>query len=274
METPKSVIGAMTYFRPTWKKADYSRDALDWRVNADLESREVAITDFRGRRNEAKLSTTGFELFDHQSRVTDFTSETQLSQIYIPEIKALISAITGAPKLYATPPVLRRDQRGLHLDTHTKQTVPPVRMVHADYPREDFHTFARKHMRERMQISDEREADHWLAGRYATYSVWRTVTSPPQDCPLAFIDRRTIAPMDMVVGRAADFCTLFCTWSARHQWGYFSDMTRDEVVIFLAFDSADDALPGPPHSAFDDPTCPADAAPRLSCEVRVWAYWG
>lgn len=51
-------------------------------------------------------------------------------------------------------------------------------------------------------------------------------------------------------------------------------MTRDEVAIFLAFDSADDAFPGAPHCAFDDPTCPADALPRASCELRAYVYWG
>jgi hypothetical protein len=56
-----------------------------------------------------------------------------------------------------------------------------------------------------------------------------------------------IAPADMVEGLAENFGTVFYTWSARHLWGYFSDMTRDEVVVFLNFDSVDDALPGPAH---------------------------
>jgi hypothetical protein len=29
-----------------------------------------------------------------------------------------------------------------------------------------------------------------------------------------------------------------------------------------------------PHSAFDDPSCPAGAAPRASIEIRAFAFWG
>lgn len=273
MDARESVTRTVTYLRPTSKQADYSRAALDWRVNPNLEPREVTGSDLRSCRNEAKLSTTGFELFDHRSEVTDFTSEAQLSQIYIPEVKALISAITGAQKFYATPPVLRLNERRPHPDSASSgRAVPPVRIVHADYVREDFHGFARLHLQDRRQLGDECEPERWLAGRYAAFNIWRVV-SPPHDCPLAFIDRRTIAPVDIVEGVAADFGTLFYTWSARHQWGYFSNMTRGEVVIFLNFDSADDALPGPAHCAFDDPTCPVDAPPPLSCEVDIYAYW-
>jgi hypothetical protein len=28
-----------------------------------------------------------------------------------------------------------------------------------------------------------------------------------------------------------------------------------------------------PHVAFDDPSCPPDAAPRVSIEMRGIAYW-
>ncbi len=62
--------------------------------------------------------------------------------------------------------------------------------------------------------------------------------------------------------------------SPRHRWGYFSDMTPEEALVFLAYDSADQRVPGCPHSAFDDPTCPADAVPRISCEIRAYVYWG
>jgi hypothetical protein len=50
-------------------------------------------------------------------------------------------------------------------------------------------------------------------------------------------------------------------------------MTRDEVWVFVTNDS-DPANPHHvPHSAFDDPTCPADALPRASIEMRGIAFW-
>jgi hypothetical protein len=272
VDAQETVTRAVAYLSPACKKPVYARNELDWRVNSDFELREVAIADLRGRRSAATLSTTGFELFDHRTEVTDFTSEAQLGQVYLPEAKAMIGALTGAPKLFATPPVWRLNERKTPLDNAgPARSVPPVRLVHADYMRDEFYRFARLHL---QHAGDDGQTERWLAGRCASFTVWRVLSPPPHDCPLAFIDRRTMAPTDLVEGLAADFGTVFCTWSARHRWGYFSDMTRDEVVVFLNFDSADDALPGPPHSAFDDPTCPVDVPPRLSCETRVYAYWG
>ena len=50
-------------------------------------------------------------------------------------------------------------------------------------------------------------------------------------------------------------------------------MTRDEALIFTTNDS-DPAEPHHiPHSAFDDPSCPSNVAPRVSVEARAIAYW-
>src|SRR3990172_612839 len=55
-----------------------------------------------------------------------------------------------------------------------------------------------------------------------------------------------------------------------HRWSYFSQMTRDEVLLFKCYDSAEDgrARYGA-HSAFDFPT-PTSAIPtRESVEARL-----
>ena len=52
-------------------------------------------------------------------------------------------------------------------------------------------------------------------------------------------------------------------------------MTAGEALIFKVFDSSQ--APGVPrfvfHTAFDDPTTPADAPPRRSVELRTVALW-
>ena len=58
-----------------------------------------------------------------------------------------------------------------------------------------------------------------------------------------------------------------------HEWNYFRDMTRDEVLIFKAHDS-DPARPRRvPHTAFSDPTCPAGTPTRASVEMRGVAFF-
>lgn len=54
-----------------------------------------------------------------------------------------------------------------------------------------------------------------------------------------------------------------------HEWYYFPEMTRDELLLIKTFDSAEDPFCPTLHTAFDDPATPPDAPPRRSVEVRV-----
>jgi hypothetical protein len=62
-------------------------------------------------------------------------------------------------------------------------------------------------------------------------------------------------------------------YNAGHRWCYFSDMTRDEVLVFKAFDSDPSRASGVPHVAFTDPTCPPDAPARESIDARFIAFF-
>ena len=69
------------------------------------------------------------------------------------------------------------------------------------------------------------------------------------------------------------FVSRVCKHSAAHGWYYFSNLTSDEVLVFKAFDSAAPDAYNAAHTAFDDPTAPADAAPRASVEARFVAFF-
>jgi hypothetical protein len=244
------------------------------RNNLNLETHEIDVHDLRGGEHETGLEVTGFELVEHRSSVTDFRDAHQVTRRYIPEIRELITRLTGAPKVVATDPVFRWSERERHPKPGDAWA---TRFVHADYSRDSFHGFARAH------LAQDPDAKAWLAGRYAAFNVWRVMTPPPQDCPLALVDRRTASRAEVVEGDGVvdtpgqpefRFGSSIYSASPRHSWGYYSNMTTDEALVFLSYDSADDTMPGCPHSAFDDPTCPADAMPRLSCEVRAYAFWG
>ena len=64
------------------------------------------------------------------------------------------------------------------------------------------------------------------------------------------------------------------TMSPEHRWGYFPDMTRDEVLLIQQWDSRGDLAGGTEgttvciHAAFPDPSLPAGGR-RESVEVRV-----
>ncbi len=101
--------------------------------------------------------------------------------------------------------------------------------------------------------------------------------------PLAVCDARTVAPADLVVADGVyDEGDPSTWWTSEaflvrhnpgHRWLYFSDMQPDEAMVFLAYDNAQHERPATPHSAFDNPTCPANAPGRESIEARAYAVF-
>jgi hypothetical protein len=88
------------------------------------------------------------------------------------------------------------------------------------------------------------------ARRYAHYNVWRVLSPPPQDAPLAVCDIKD-APRWSFEG-------LVIRFNPAQRWSYFSAMTPREALVFKTCDS--DAAQ--PHSV-----------PRSSVEMRAIAYW-
>ena len=58
-----------------------------------------------------------------------------------------------------------------------------------------------------------------------------------------------------------------------HRWLYYRDMRPDELLIFRGYGNEPTWRAGVPHSAFDDPSCPPGAPPRVSIEARVYAIY-
>ena len=268
-----TVNGVVNYLGPMSVRPEFFSEAQE-KNNLNLEPHEVAITDFRDRVGDTGLTTSGFALVDHRSSISNFRDAEQVAARYRAEIIELVAGLTGARKVVVTAPVFRWSEREAHPEMTNSR---PARFVHVDYSLDAFHGFARTH------LGDDPDADAWLAGRYAAFNIWRVLSPPPQDCPLAVIDRRSTERADVIEGDAVidakdrpefRFGSSLYAASPRHRWGYFSDMTPEEALVFLAYDSADQRVPGCPHSAFDDPTCPADAVPRISCEIRAYVYWG
>jgi hypothetical protein len=61
-------------------------------------------------------------------------------------------------------------------------------------------------------------------------------------------------------------------YSPEHEWWYFPDMTRDEVLFFVFNDSDHSRAWRVVHTAFRDPTVDT-ATPRYSVEFRTFAFF-
>lgn len=256
-------IGCMSV-RPRYYAQDHARD------NLVLDPQIMRIEDLRGATERPTLEREGFALIPHKSKVEDFRDSEAVKRIHIPEIEQLVRKLSGASQVIVTGPgILRFGERSADCGKYFNSY--PARFIHVDISDPTARAFA---ARARPHAGPAR--------RFAHYNVWRAISEPPQDVPLALCDARSFAPEDLVTADAVFDATDGPQWSFEglvvrhnpaHRWCYFSNMTRDESLVFKTNDSDPRAAHCVPHSAFDDPTCPADVAPRASIEMRAVAFW-
>jgi len=237
------------------------------RTNATHESHRLAIHDARPIAAEVALDRHGFKIVRHHSAVRDFWDDDEIRLTYYPEAEALLRQATGAERVLIFDHTTRRHIRGM--EDWRGGVRQPARRVHVD------HTARSGPQRVRDLLPAD--AERLLRGRVQIINLWRPIRGPVQDAPLAVCDALSVAPGDLVPSdlvyphRTGE--TYSVTYSPAHRWYYLSAMTPDEALLIKCFDSRTDGRARfAPHSAFDDPTAPADASPRESIEVRTLVF--
>ena len=248
--------------RPRYHSNDTSGDLLDIRpVQMDIcDARGLATT----------LDGAGFGLYSHRSAVADFTDRAAVDAAYRREIVDLIGELSGADwVLVNSPGVLRFSERSAlsgQLDNSR-----PARFAHVDISDATAAEFAQRAAPQGRRVS-----------RFVHYNIWRVISKPPQDVPLALCDARTVTAADLIFADAVFNSPNRPEWSFEgivvahhpaHRWHWFSDMTRDEALVFKTNDSDPERAHCVPHVAFDNPDAGTQAAPRASIEMRAIALW-
>jgi len=245
------------------------------RTRLPLEAHKVRLRDLRRAAAPPTLGREGFALVRHRSGVRDFDDLEEVQSVYLPEMERLLAALTGAPRAFAL------DRPILRAETHARPGGPGIlaegtaRVVHTDYTPAS--------VRGAAAAAAQRHGAGVPAGaRIAAFTLWRVLSPPPQDRPLALCDLRSVRAEDLVVGRSygnagspgyeGEFHLL--RHRRRHRWGWFPDLDEGEVVVFRQHNSAITGPSACPHSAFADPRCPADAPPRRSLELRAFVIGG
>lgn len=231
------------------------------------ETRTVTIHDGRPVVGKLSLDEEGFVLVDQRTAVTDFYDDAQVKTVYEAEIEALVKALTGAERAFVFDHTRRADSEAVR---GSKQVRDPARMVHNDY--------TEKSARQRVRDLLPDEADELLARRFAIINIWRSAAGPVETAPMAMCDARTLAREELIVSerRAEDRIGELqqVVFSPNQRWFWFPQMRPDEALVFKTYDSATDGRAQlSVHSAFVDPTAPADATPRESIETRVFAFF-
>jgi hypothetical protein len=267
---PLTVNGALGFSEPMGKRPkfhanDNTRDVLN------IVPREVPIEDLRQRQVPPSLDSEGFCLVSHPSAVRDFRDAAEIQRVHVDEIRRLLLAVSGADHVVVTNVgVLRFGERSQESGMHNNSR--PARFVHVDVTDVTAKAF----------YARSRPDNGRGVRRSAQYNVWRVLTPPPQDVPLAVCDARSLAPEDFICADAMfdeDGAIVFSfeagllRHNPRQRWGHYSNMRPDEALIFKTNDTDPAAAHCVPHGAFDNPHCPAGVPARISIEMRGTAYW-
>lgn len=225
------------------------------------------------------LDRHGFCLTRHETTIVDWEANYAADSAYAAEVAEVVKRLTGADMVVPMGGMVRTS--GL-----TSATVqPPAAEAHVD-----FTTRSANQIAARLYKAARREGAGY--DRFIAFSLWRVLSPPPQDMPLAVCEAGSVrddegthntkvdveeiptgdalfAPIEGEEDMAA--ATIF-HHSPDHSWWYFPDMTLDEVILIKFHDSDHARAWRCPHTAFRDTSRP-DAIERRSMEFRGIAYF-
>ena len=253
---------------------------------------EVVIRDGMPIREHFDLDTHGFMIADCPTRVRDFHDKDEVERLYEREVEAAVVALTGADHCVARGWMLRTSA---DLTEHVRQKSKNYQHRGGIQPTAgEAHVDLNTPTAQRMAEATYKA--HFPDGpgfkRFLISSFWRTFSPPPQDVPLALCDGRTsfggeeksntlfivdefpqgdalTAPVE---GEEAMIAASIFSWHPGHRWWYFSNMQRNDALLFKFHDSDHSRTWRCPHSAFFD-TEAKGANVRESIECRSVAFW-
>jgi hypothetical protein len=269
LEAPVNYLGPMDE-RPKFHAQDHRRDNLRY------DPHVVRIEDARRFAVPASLEREGLTLVRAATRVADFRDPEQVRQVYLPEVRRLVAEATGASRVevLGAGGLVRYAERSPYFGTG--MNTQPARFPHLDFTSSTAPGLVENVFgAERVPLK--------RGQRLVGYNIWRALSPAPQDVPLAVCDARTVSRTDLVPADGVydegdpstwwELEAYLLRYNPQHRWLYFRDMQPDEVLVFRAYDNAPSWRAAVPHTAFDDPSCPPDAVPRMSVEARAFAVF-
>ncbi|MCB2047912.1 MAG: hypothetical protein KDE32_06750 [Novosphingobium sp.] len=245
-----------------------------------FDKRQTAIRNGRVADPGPSLDREGFELVAHPSETVrnrldelmappGLLTQSEALRSYWAETIPLISRLSGA-----------RDVLPLHASTvrfspalQNRQAMTPAGWPHVDYDTPE----SQLQLKETLELNAFDPAPY---SRYVMFQCWHVLSDPPQDFPLAMCDGRTVKPDDIVPieyhmktpERDVTYQSSGARFSPRHDWWYFPDMTREELLVFIGFDSALGDQFKTLHVAIEDESNERPV-PRISLETRYFALF-
>jgi hypothetical protein len=259
----------------------YRYDVVDRsRTNLVFEPRQAIIRDATPVREALSLNTHGFALLRHRSDVGHLAAGPAavgpnvdlLRDDYHREMIEFVRDIGATPHVFAQSNgfLIRHGSR-----SEVKTAARPASFAHCDFT-----------PKTATQMAEHILRQHGLTLNafrgFKIYQTWRAVTPAPQDTLLTFCDPRTVSDEDCITVTSIIgpedkpenvFLMKMGTFRASHEWYYFSALTANDVIVFMAHDWQKQRQPNVLHTSFQNPAAGPTAVPRASIEARLFAYF-
>lgn len=236
---------------------------------AGHDRRSVRVYDGWPQADSFSADVEGFEIRPFDPSFDGFEDDDVVRRDFYPQAVDFVKRHTGARMVVVFDHTLRR-KRSQDIRTQTEVQRPVVFLAHSD--------FTPRSGPQRVRDIMGGQADDLLSRRVAFYNVWKPLYDPVEEFPLGLCDARTVPEDDFLImhlkykDRDGEIYTL--RYSPDHRWVYFPRMTPDRALLLKTYDSETDGrarFMG--HSAFADPSSPAQPKPRQSIEIRTMAFF-
>ncbi|KAI1159892.1 hypothetical protein F5B18DRAFT_664214 [Nemania serpens] len=242
---------------------------------------DISIEDIRekGGLDAFSIEENGFEVLKYTAKAAVDENDAEVAA-YCEEIVKLVSEKLNAVHTICYDYRIRRNKKGAvdyEKDQDQGRTIaaPPVYPAHID------HTVEGGPKRTRRHLTVD-EAATYLSDNYRSriINVWRPLSHPVEDCPLAICEARSVDAGDLVV---ADRVTpnfrvelYYLQHNPNQKWYWISRQSPDELWLFTNYDSRcqkDGSRWGTcPHAAFINRDAKDHAPARSSIEVRLVVF--
>ncbi|KAK3990432.1 hypothetical protein QBC44DRAFT_239156 [Cladorrhinum sp. PSN332] len=230
---------------------------------------DVRIHDLSGCEDEFDLDTSAFAYLRIQvpaaiSSVREWNNDVARRQ-YLPLMESWAKEYFKASRVHIYTYTFRCDDKTK--SPASEAWASPFTRAHCDVTSNSG--------KRRLDLHLPDEADEIKKkGRWRMIGIWRPLTGPHQDRPLAVLDGRTLSQRDLVGADVVfpHYCDegYELRRNPAHRWFYKRRMAVDDAIVFKLYDSHPDAAAKfCAHSAFVDPSVPDDTPQRASIEVRM-----
>lgn len=275
----RNVSAQISYLKPT-SLVNRRYWAPGEEVNTgEYEPYPFTIHDARAAAHPFTLDEHGFAIARYPTAQENFEDKASIEATYFSELKKIAMEMTGGDHVALMGGQLRTSGR-------TSDIVqPPAAEAHVDFNEPTSHKIAKR-------LYETTAPNGPGFDRFIIFSLWRVLSDPPQDWPLALCEATSVGDKEGVSNVKVDVdkipppeerlkpipgeedmvaATIFYH-NPDHRWWYFPDMVKDEIVFIKFYDSDHSRPWRTPHTAFHDPTR-KDAITRKSYEVRGVVYF-